>query len=474
MHKQGKTVSRTGPLVPKGRQSEAVYFSPDRDLVVLGTAGTGKSMMAILRAKFLSDPIGANGGPVLLVTYNNALARYLRHLTSGLSGRITVETYGKFARGYLNSLGHMPHTGAFAEGNTQRSLVYNAVSTVRQRHVEGTSFFGRDIGFFIDEVSWIASMGISTETDYLAAERIGRGAGLDAPHRRLVWMIRNEYLEERRKGGFQYDWDDVATAVIEGIATDQRPKKYKHIVIDEGQDLSPQAIRSLKAIIQPGGTVSFFGDYHQQIYGQGMSFRSCGLNISTVNRFVDNYRNTAEIARVAIAMNSMEHMPADHEDLVEPVEPKAKGIKPTLVACPDMATEVSIVQRLAVDQAAAGTVAVLARTRTLAQRAIQGLTAHHIGNNYASWSASPGIYYGTYHAAKGLEFDVVLLPFCSEERLPHGEVISAYGEENAKIRDGKLLYVAATRARAELTVTYSGAPTTLLPISPELWQVIQS
>lgn len=87
------------------------------------------------------------------------------------------------------------------------------------------------------------------------------------------------------------------------------------------------------------------------------------------------------------------------------------------------------------------------------------------------WDPAPGIYYGTYHSAKGLEFDVVLMPFCTEDDMPNKQVVDAYGEDDAATRDGKLLYVAVTRAKAELTVTYSGTITSLLPMGIGLWQL---
>lgn len=466
----GPSTIPVGRIDPKGRQSDAIYYAPDRDLVVLGTAGTGKTTMAVLRAKFLANPIGSNGGPVLLVTFNNALVRYLRHLVPCTLGRVTVETYSKFARGYLHSVGAMPTWGGIAQGEDLTRLVGDAVTSVRATYTRGARFFDRDRDFFIDELAWISGMGIVSEDEYLAADRVGRKIGLDEARRRAVWRIREAYFACRAGSNLPYDWSDIASAVRRSLAGDARPRRYRHIVIDEGQDLSPEAIRSLKEAVQPGGTVSFFGDYHQQIYGQGLSFRRCGLNIQAIDRFQDNYRNTAEIARVAISMSMMPHMEADREDLVEPVEPNAGGAKPSMVSCQDMTREIGLVQQIAKDQASVGTVAILARTWPLARAAAAGLQARPLKENKdVDWNPAPGIHYGTYHSAKGLEFDVVVMPFCSADHLPHAEVLNAYGVEDANARDGRLLYVAITRARAELTVTFSGAPTTLLPITPGLW-----
>lgn len=460
-----------GKITPVGRQSDAIYFSPDRDLVVLGTAGTGKTTMAVLRARYLADPLATNNGPVLLVTYNNALVRYLRHLVPGANSSIRIETYGKFARGYLNSIGEMPSWNGILQTGRLRSTVAGAVAVVRAGYKPNSSFFDRDTDFFVDELAWLADMGLSTLDEYLAADRVGRKRALGENGRRAVWEIRDSYLKARTDAGVPYDWHDISSAVRRGLASDGRTRKYRHVVIDEGQDLSPEAIRSLKEAVQPGGTVSFFGDYHQQIYGQGLSFRQCGLAVSSVERFQENLRNTAEIARVAIAMSAMPHMALDPEDLVEPVEPKAGGSTPGLLHCKDRATEIAAVQRIAKDQAGAGTVAVLARTYAEAEAAVRGLGARRLKEDVSvPWDPSPGVYFGAYHSAKGLQFDVVLMPFCSTDHLPQVDVVNAYGQDDADLREGKLLYVAVTRARAELVVTYSGTLTSLLPSTAGLWQ----
>jgi len=62
-----------------------------------------------------------------------------------------------------------------------------------------------------------------------------------------------------------------------------------------------------------------------------------------------------------------------------------------------------------------------------------------------------------------LEFDMVVLPFCSSERLPNPNDVAAFGEEDAIMQDGHLLYVGVTRAKTRLIMTYSGKVTRLLP-----------
>ena len=89
------------------------------------------------------------------------------------------------------------------------------------------------------------------------------------------------------------------------------------------------------------------------------------------------------------------------------------------------------------------------------------------------WDTGSGVYAGTYQSAKGLEFDVVFMPFCGEDRWPDLVAVDALGYEEAVGRDSRLLYVGVTRARDELVITHTGEPTILLPPADSgLYQVV--
>ena len=71
----------------------------------------------------------------------------------------------------------------------------------------------------------------------------------------------------------------------------------------------------------------------------------------------------------------------------------------------------------------------------------------------------------TYHAAKGLEFDHVFIPFLTADKLPDPDIVSKkISKEEAYADEIKLLYVAATRSKFGLYMTYSG---TLSPLFPK-------
>ncbi|MGR4882452.1 3'-5' exonuclease [Streptomyces sp. LARHCF249] len=455
---------------PVGRQSDVAYLPAAGHHVVLGTAGTGKTVMAMLRALYLSDPGVAGSGRTLLVTYNNALVAYLKHLAAE-TDRLDIRTYALFARGFLNHHGAMKGQ-AIVQSAKRRELIQSALQTVASKY-KAHKFFERDPGWFEDEIIWISGMGLRTWGAYEAVDRLGRRTALSVSLRKVVWEIAEEYRLRRAAAGHSYDWHDLAASVRDHQTADDGPRMYRHVIIDEGQDLSPEEIRSLAEVVDPKGSVTFFGDYAQQIYGQGMSWRACGLKVARVEMFKDNYRNSTAIAEFAIALSEMPFF-GRTDELVPPVAPRSKGSLPTLVACADRSQEVAVIQSIARQRGQVGTVAVIGRTWADAHEACAGMTVQRIKKDARFvWNDAPGVYCTTYHSAKGLEFDTVLMPFCSEDTVPLPEVVKALGVDDADERESKLLYVGITRAKSDLVITYSGTKTHLLPEGAGLCAEVQ-
>ena len=75
------------------------------------------------------------------------------------------------------------------------------------------------------------------------------------------------------------NWDDIAHVVEQILTEDQTIRYYRHVVIDEGQDFTPAMLRSLALAIPSDGSLTFFGDMAQQIYGNRISWRMAGRSI---------------------------------------------------------------------------------------------------------------------------------------------------------------------------------------------------
>ena len=454
---------------PIGRQREVLYLPAQGRTVVLGTAGSGKTVLAILRALYLSDPTTDDYGPTLLLTFNRCLVTYTKEMLAGGSTAITVENYHRFARGYLNARGLMS-PNAICETDERRRYIETALASSRE---SGTVAFvhERPVEFFEEEFSWIQRHGIRTLDQYRAKTRLGRtSVRVSRADRPAVFGVFERYLALRRERGRDYDWDDLASAVLRALESDTTPRRYRHVIVDEGQDFSPEMLRSLAAAVPPDGSLTFFGDTAQQIYGHRMSWRDAGIEAPKIHHFEENYRNSKPIATLALAIAAMPFF-RDDPDLVLPKAPTAEGPDPLLVSCRRVEDELRLVISRAVTAAESGLTAVLFRTREQ-ERLVVGLlprSSVRLHRDLARWPDNARLFYGTYHAAKGLEFDTVFLPLLSDRRWPDPQEVERLGTDEARLRNARLLYVGITRARSELVMTYSGRPTPLLPSAAGLY-----
>lgn len=454
---------------PQGAQREVVVLDAVGHYVVLGTAGSGKTTMAIHRAAFLANDIAKHGGRTLLVTFNKALVTYLNYLRPPELTNVEVRNYHHFARGYLNDRGLMSFN-AIATPVEREAFIAGAVASVKAS-VGDDALLRRPLEFFLEEIQWINQHGVGSKDAYVEADRVGRAqARLQKRQRGLMFQVFEEYGRLRREAGKSYDWDDIAGGTLVALGADESDRYYRHVVIDEGQDFSPQMIRSLAAAIPNVGSLTLFGDVAQQIYGRRISWADAGLDVSEVWRFERNYRNSPQIAALGLAIAAMPYY-AGEPDMVAPTAFAADGPRPTLVRFDDAVDETKFVINQARAAAESGSVAVLLRTHqdeNVFKAAFKG--AQYIHRDLPSWNPAAGISYGTVHSAKGLEFDTVILPRLSTDDWPEPKVVAAIGEEEAASGDGRLLYVGVTRARQGLILTCTGDLTELMPENVGLWQ----
>lgn len=459
---------------PVGRQKEVLALPAEGHTVVLGTAGSGKTTLALHRAAYLANPATDHGGRTLLVTFNKCLVAYLQSL-GGRLGNVEVRNYHHFARGYLAQRGKMERN-AIASPDLAAEFGQQAIDGVKEAGWAAT-VFDRPIQFLVEEFQWISQNGLRSADEYADAEEQERtGARVPQAERAAVFAAYEHYRVLRNAAGKRYDWDDLAQTVVSEFSGDGDARYYKHVIIDEGQDFSPVMLQSLAAAIPSDGSLTFFGDMAQQIYGNKISWRSAGLDVQDhdIWKFEQNYRNTKQIAQLALAIAKSSHY-RGIVDLIEPKSPTADGPLPALVSFKTEAEELQFVASQAQKLAETGTVAVLFRDRELEQvlPRLVSVSPTRLHRELNTWPRGPGLFYGTYHAAKGLEFDSVLVPFASSERLPHPPDVATFGADDASVRNTKLIYVAVTRAKANLVLTHSGAPTSLLPSTTGLLQRIQ-
>lgn len=229
-------------------------------------------------------------------------------------------------------------------------------------------------------------------------------------------------------------------------------------------------IRSLAMLLPPDGSLTFFGDNAQQIYGGKLSWRSAGLSIKKVHHFEHNYRNTQEIAALALAISKMPYF-SQTSDLVMPQTPIAGGPPVALVTASSEQAELRFVVDRAVNLARTGSVGILTRDRdeetVLAKMLPREAVRLH--RDMSGWQHAPRVHYGTIASAKGLEFDAVILPRLTTSEFPSSDDTEAYGEDAAAMA-GRKLYVGVTRAKSTLILSHTGELTKLLPMQSGLYR----
>jgi superfamily I DNA/RNA helicase len=456
---------------PEGNQRDVLAFPNKGHFVVLGTAGSGKTTLAILRSAMLSQ--GENKGKTLLLTFNKALVVYLNSISEGELKDVDVRNYHNFARGYLGSRGLLGKNEIISN-DYKKSLIEDIIEDHKD---SGVTAYQRGVDTFYEEIQWIQRMGIVDLKTYESIVRVGRvETRIIKEDRKYFFEVYLKYLETRNKKGYKYDWEDLAFYVKKAFENDTTQRMYKHIVIDEGQDFSPIMLQSLVSALPPDGSITFFGDVAQQIYGSRLSWRSAGLQPKKVEYFKQNYRNTKEISNVALAISQSAYYQGE-DDIIVPVSPRASGPLPGLFQFDDNISEIKAVINHAIKSKDTQRIGILVRNRDRVKYIVTELLKKRVvpqilSKDLNSWSNEPGISVGTYHSAKGLEFDAVYLPLCNDQYLPYEErVVILNSEDEAKKEDIKLLYVGVTRARRALIITYSGELSPLVPDNKGLFQV---
>lgn len=457
-------------IVPQGKQVEVLALPPKGHTVVLGTAGSGKTTIALLRAENLANLPGNQR--VLLVTFNGALVEYMRGVSNKNSSKLTVENYHKFARGYLSSRGKMKGYGIILNPEKKRYYIQQAVEYCREEN-PGESTLNRSIDFFVDEITFMEGFGFRRFEEYYNAARIGRAsANIKRENRKWVYFVYHKYLEFREENGYQYDWEDLASYVWEELQSDDGPRRYSHIIVDEGQDFSPMMIRSLVQAVAPGGSFTFLGDVAQQIYGSRMSWRDSGIKTDKIWPLEANYRNPPSIVDFAKDITKNKYW-RQSEDMVDSNFQIAEGPNPVLIEFPKRSTEIQWIVKRAVSLSQTASVIIICRRRSTIGVLKQELQKNRcnpteINRDTPGFAEEKTVYLSTFHAAKGLEFDNVMIPFLSEKRFPDKESREGCLDELEMYADElKLLYVAVTRSKYGLYMTYSGELSSLFPVDSE-------
>lgn len=471
------------------RLVEREYRGPAR---VSGGPGTGKTIVALHRTRHLVEQLGDVPGqaerPVLLTTFNKNLAADLRTKLLELGGpevvhQVDIMNIDRLANRVVAEL----------QPGTSRTVISDnrAVREWQDMLLElGETRWDAD--FLAAEWSQvILGQVITSWTDYARARRAGRGRPLSRAERKEVWQLTERFakrLDDRNASthaqvaarAAQLEMDRARHDSTPANSGGERPprRRYRHVVVDEAQDLHAAHWKLLRAAVAPGPNDIFcVGDTHQRIYANVVSLGSLGINIrGRASKLTLNYRTTREILGSALGLltgETYDDLDGGTDDLLG-YRSVLHGQRPLLRGFATATNELDaiVAQVRAWDDITPSSIAVCVPLRDLVTQARARLADAGI----ATVEITPdgpkgdeGVHIGTMHRFKGLEYQRMVVAGASEGLIPRRSIEVWQDNDPVRYRrerqrDRSLLFVAATRARDELTLFWHGTPSPFLPL----------
>lgn len=280
------------------------YSGPAR---VTGGAGTGKTVVALHRAAHLAEQPGTPDRSILLTTFTRTLADELRR---NLGLLLDEELLAKVDIVHVDRLANQTVTAALGG---HFGIINERDEKVRWGRVLRRLELPFTESFLMNE--WrhvVLAQDLRTREAYLAAVRAGRGVRLGRSQREQVWHAVEAFTDGLRRDG-RWTYLQVCAESARLLA-DRGEPPYRHVVVDEAQDLHPAQWRTLRAAAAPGPDDLFIaGDTHQRIYDNRVSLRRLGISVAgRSSRLRINYRTTAEILRWGLGILTGE--PVDDMD----------------------------------------------------------------------------------------------------------------------------------------------------------------
>jgi len=436
---------------------EADYNGPAR---VSGSAGTGKTVVALHRAVWLAR--NHPDARVLLTTFSEPLAAMLRLKVRRLIGnepRIgeRIEVYSMDAIGTrLYELNIGPPKIISVEKT--RQIIQETAEKVP----------GHKFSLYFLFTEWeqvVDAWQLDTWETYKNVLRLGRKTRLPESRRKVLWTIFEQVRSKIQTRGMITKaelFSSLAEKFSFGSAS-----PFDYAVIDEAQDISVPQLRFLAAINGERTNGLFFaGDLGQRIFQQPFSWKFLGVDIRGRSRTLRiNYRTSHQIRKRADLLLAPEL--ADVDGNIETRRGTISifnGPDPEIITFDSEESEIEAVGLWVTSKIEAGVepheIGIFVRSPNELDRAITAINLAEFSYKLLDENiqqARGSVNISTMHRAKGLEFRAVVVMACDDEVIPLQDRIDTVTDESdledVYNTERHLLYVACTRARDYLLVT---------------------
>ncbi len=436
---------------------EREYSGPAR---VSGSAGTGKTIVALHRAVFLAR--AHPDARVLLTTFSdtlaNALRTKLRRLiinTPRIGERLEVHA--------MNTIGLRLYESNFGPTNTVSREVIQALIEEAGRQVDGHKFSSHFLMMEWEQV--VDAWQLENWESYRDVMRLGRKTRLPEKQRFVLWSIFDR-VRSALKTRNMVTYADIFSRLASQFSV-RKYSPFDFVVVDEAQDVSVPQLRFLAALSAGRPNSLFFaGDLGQRIFQQPFSWKALGVDIRGRSRTLRiNYRTSHQIRLQVDRLLGPELSDVDgNKEERRGTISVLNGPKPTIMVLDTPEDEIAKVTKWLSDRMSEGlmthemgvflrSVAELDRGQAAVEDA--GLSFKVLDEKVETTKGHVSI--NTMHLAKGLEFRAVVVMACDDEVIPLQKRIETVSDasdlEEVYNTERHLLYVACTRARDHLLVT---------------------
>ena len=436
---------------------ERAYSGPAR---LSGSAGTGKTIVALHRAVYLART--NSDARVLLTTFSETLANALRAklrilISSEPSLAERIDVYALDALGERLYRLNMEEPG-FASRERIRAGIEEAAAGVADSRFSP--------GFMLTEWERVVdAWQLDSWEAYRTVPRLGRRRSLPEAQRGVLWSIFEKVRARLEQDGL------ITRAQMFGRLASRFDKAqrspYDHVIVDECQDVGVSQLRFLRALgtDRPNG-LFFTGDLGQRIFQQPFSWQALGVKIRGRARTLKvNYRTSHQIRRrsdllLGSAISDVDGMTEERSGTVSVFN----GAEPSIAVLDSEEEETAAVadwlSKLTDGELKPDEISVFVRSPEQIERARTALERaglpYVVLDNRVQTSAGQ-VSVSAMHLAKGLEFRAVAVMACDDEVVPLQERIETVADdsdlEDVYNTERHLLYVACTRARDHLFVT---------------------
>lgn len=478
------------PIVLKGEQKRVLFLQVTDPIQIKGVAGSGKTTVALYRAKHLLDTQSNlfQEAKVAIFTYNKTLVKYINAIKPHISGGyrensdeiiptkpagingVNVINFDKWAYRFIES--YLPNTTPLFQRTVTGANQKNILNLAKSKYSAEKIVSNKSNEFFAEEIAWMKGKAFQSKEEYFEAKRTGRGTSdrVTKADKEIIWNIYTDY-NNRLSANNQVDFEDYALLCLKILKTNPNiPRPFTHIIVDEAQDLSKAQILVISQIVSDETkSISIIADAAQRIYKSGFTWGEVGLNVrgGRTIAFKKNYRNTKQIAFAAKSLLDKE---TDNEDFTE-IEPVREGTQKPIVGYftnwnEQCAFLLKQLNKLKADGNINSTV-ILHRSHS----GIRNVKDFLESNNFEVQELlktddidfeSDSIKICTLSSVKGLEFENVFIIDLNDDVIPYPPGFNDAEDEFHISTERRLLYTSMTRARERLFLISSGTPTRYL------------